>query len=554
MSRRRWAGGIGAITPPVIMPHGVVICKPRRGPLSGPAESQVVRALGSIGSATLVSRVLGYVRDMVVALAFGAGPVTDAFFVAFRIPNILRRLLGEGALATAVVPVFSDYSVNRTREELRRMFAVVLAAALIVLSAVALAGTLTAPWIVRVIAPGFSSDVDQWRLATLLTRVMFPYLVLVGLSALVMGALQAHGRFFAAALGPAVLNVGMILGVILLHARLHPPILALAVGVLVGGAGQLLVQLPGLRHEALLVRPVLDPRHPALRRIARLLLPAVFGLAAVQVSVFVNTLLASFLPAGSISYLYYADRVMEFPLGVFGIALASASLPAMARLGAAGDTRGVADTLNFALRMSFYIAAPATVGLILLRTPITRVLFERGQFGPVETAATATALAWYAIGLAAFSAARISAQTFYALSEPGTAVRWGAISVAASIVAAVALMGVLGHAGLAAASSIGAFVNVAGLLVAARRRLGRLGGRAMLHSALRTSAACVPVIAWCAALLSTWPAESGTALDLVLLLVAVAGGALIFLGASALVRAPERASLAAILPRRRRRC
>jgi putative peptidoglycan lipid II flippase len=522
--------------------------------VSGATESQVVRALGSIGSATLVSRVLGYVRDMVVALAFGAGPVTDAFFVAFRIPNILRRLLAEGALATAVVPVFSDYSVNRTREELHRMFAVVLAAALIVLSAVALIGMLSAPWIVRAIAPGFSSDAGQWRLATLLTRVMFPYLVLVGLSALVMGALQAHGRFFAAALGPAVLNVGMILGVIALQTRLDPPILALAVGVLVGGAGQLVVQLPGLRREALLVRPVLDVEHPALRRIARLLLPAVFGLAAVQVSVFVNTLLASFLPAGSISYLYYADRVMEFPLGVFGIALASASLPAMARLGAAGDARGVADTLNFALRMSYYIAAPATVGLILLRTPITRVLFERGQFGPAETAATAAALAWYAIGLVGFSAARISAQTFYALGEPGTAVRWGAISVGASIVAAVALMGVLGHAGLAAASSIGAFVNVAGLLFAARRRLGRLGGHAMLRSALRTSAACVPVIAWCAALLYVWPADSGTRLDLALLLLAVVGGAALFLGGSALARAPERASLAAILPRRRRRC
>ncbi|HYE90239.1 MAG TPA: murein biosynthesis integral membrane protein MurJ, partial [Terriglobales bacterium] len=433
------------------------------------SQSQVVRALGSIGSATLLSRVLGYVRDMVVALAFGAGPVTDAFFVAFRIPNILRRLLAEGALATAIVPVFSEYAVKRTRAELVRMFAVVLATALIVLTSVAVLGVLAAPWIVRLIAPGFAADEAQWRLATLLTRVMFPYLVFVGLAALVMGALQAHGRFFAAALGPAVLNVGMILGVLCLHQRLEPPILALAVGVLAGGLGQMLVQVPSLRRAGLLVAPALDLRHPVIRRITRLLLPSVFGLAAVQVSVFVNTLLASFLPAGSISYLYYADRVMEFPLGVFGIALASASLPAMARLGAAGDLRGVADTLNFALRMSFYIAAPATVGLILLRTPITRVLFERGQFGPAETAATASALAWYAAGLAGFSAARIAAQAFYALGEPGTAVRWGALSVAAGIVAALALMGPLGHAGLAAASSIGAVVNVLGLVFAARR-------------------------------------------------------------------------------------
>jgi putative peptidoglycan lipid II flippase len=536
------------------MPHGIGICKLRDRPVSGAAESQVVRALGSIGGATLVSRMLGYVRDMVVALAFGAGPVTDAFFVAFRIPNILRRLLAEGALATAVVPVFSDYSVNRTRDELHRMFAVVLAAAMVVLTAVALAGMLTAPWIVRIIAPGFSADAEQWRLATLLTRVMFPYLIFVGLSALMMGALQAHGRFFAAALGPAVLNVGMIAGVVVLHARCDPPVLALAIGVLVGGAGQFIVQLPSVRREALLVKPVLDIRHPALRRIARLLVPAVFGLAAVQVSVFANTLLASFLGAGSISYLYYADRVMEFPLGVFGIALASASLPTMARLGAAGDTRGVADTLNFALRMSFYIAAPATVGLILLRTPITRVLFERGQFGPAETAATAFALAWYAFGLAAFSAARIAAQAFYALGEPATAVRWGAVSVGASIVFAALLMTVLGHAGLAAASSIGAFVNVAGLLFAARRRLGRLGGRAMVQSALRSLVGCVPVIAWCAGLLYVWPVRGAAYVDLVLLLVAVVVGAALFLATSALLQAPERTSLAAILPRRRRRC
>jgi putative peptidoglycan lipid II flippase len=516
-------------------------------------EGQVVRALGSIGSATLLSRVLGYVRDMVVALAFGAGPVTDAFFVAFRIPNMLRRLLGEGALATAVVPVFSDYTVNRPRAELTRMLAVVLGAALIVLATVAALGIVTAPWLVRVIAPGFAADLEQWSLATRLTRVMFPYLVLVGLSALAMGTLQAHGRFFAAALGPAVLNVGMIAGVTLLHTRTDPPIVSLAIGVLAGGLGQLAVQIPDLKREGLLVAPAIDRRHPALRRILRLLLPSLFGLAAVQVSVFANTLLASLLAAGSISYLYYADRVMEFPLGVFGIALASAALPAMARQGAAGDRRAVAETLNFALRMSFYIAAPATLGLILLRTPITRVLFERGQFGPAETAATASALAWYAAGLAGFSASRIAAQAFYAIGEPGTAVRCGAASVGAGIVAAVLLMGPLGHAGLAAGSSVGAYVNVVTLAIAARRRLGRLGGRALLTSAGRTVVASTGVLAWCLLAIALWPDRGDARTDLGMLAVAVAGGAAAFWIASALVRAPERASLAAILPGRRRR-
>src|SRR5438445_1772965 len=246
-------------------------------------------------------------------------------------------------------------------------------------------GVLAAPWLLAVIAPGFT-DPAQRGLAVVLTRVMFPYLLLVGAAAFAMGVLNSQGRFFAAALGPAVLNVGMIVGVLVLARRVDPPIMALALGVLLGGVGQLLVQVPGLKRLGLLVSPSRELRHPALGRVSRLLLPAVFGLAAVQVMVFVNTLLASLLPAGSISFLYYADRVMEFPLGIFGIALASASLPAMARQAAQGDRHGVADTLNFALRLAVYVSAPATVGLVLLSVPITRVLLEHGRFGPDDTA------------------------------------------------------------------------------------------------------------------------------------------------------------------------
>ena len=358
-------------------------------PPSTSDEHQVVRALGSIGSATLASRVLGFARDMVVALVFGAGGVTDAFFVAFRIPNMLRRLLGEGALATAVVPVFTDYSVNRSREEFLKMLRAVLAVSLLVLGLAAMAGIAAAPWILRAIAPGFVADPVQGPLALLLTRVMFPYLVLVGLAALAMGALNAHGRFFAAALGPALLNLSMIGAVFVFARRMEPPILALAIGVLAGGIVQVAALVPSLHRCGLLVAPSRDFGHPALARVAGLLLPAVFGLASVQVTVFVNTLLASLLPTGSISFLYYADRVMEFPLGVFGIALASASLPAMSRAAAAGDTRRVGATLNFALGLSFYVTVPATVGLVLLRVPIVRVLFERGQFTGADTTATA---------------------------------------------------------------------------------------------------------------------------------------------------------------------
>ena len=513
-------------------------------------ERQVVGALGSIGSATLASRVLGFVRDMVVALAFGAGPVTDAFFVAFRIPNILRRLLAEGALSTAVVPVFTEYATVHAHGELRRLVRATFGIALVVLVATTLAGMLTAPWLLRAIAPGFTSDPAQEALAVQLTRVMFPYLILVGLAALAMGALNAENRFFAAALGPAASNVGMIAGVLLLAHYFDPPILGLAVGVLVGGVGQLLIQVPDLARVGLLVAPSWEPWHPALARIARLLIAAVFGLASVQLMVFVNTVLASLLPAGSISFLYYADRVMEFPLGVFGIALASASLPAMSRQAAAGDARGLAGTLNFALRLAIYICVPATVGLLVLRTPITRVLFERGRFTSADTVATAQALSGYAIGLVAFAGARITAQAFYAIRRPGVAVRLGIVAVAANMLAAIALMRPLGHAGLAYASSVGAFINLIGLLWAARGRFGRLGGRTLLVSSARTTAAALPLAAWCWLALPALAPRRGLAIDAALLGVAIAGGAVVFWFASSALRSPERVTLRGLLGRR----
>ena len=516
-------------------------------------ERQVVGALGSIGTATLVSRVLGFLRDMIVALAFGAGPVTDAFFVAFRIPNVLRRLLAEGALSTAIVPVFSEYAAAHPRPEFHRLLRAVFGAALIALSVTALIGMVAAPWLLRAIAPGFAGDPAQERLAVLLTRVMFPYLVLVGLSALAMGALNAENRFFAAALAPAVLNIGMIAGVLVLSGHTDPPILSLAVGVLAGGLGQLLVQLPDLRRSGLLVGPSAELRHPALARVTRLLLPAVFGLAAVQVMVFINTLLASLLPAGAISFLYYADRVMEFPLGIFGIALASASLPAMSRQAAAGDTRALAGTLNFALRLAVYICMPAMVGLLVLRSPITRILFERGRFTAGDTAATAEALSGYAVGLVGYATARIAAQAFYAVRQPGTAVRLGVLAIVVNAVAAIALMRPLGHAGLAYASAIGAYVNVLALLWVARRRFGPLGGRALLASTLRALAASIPVAAWCALGLTMLAPRRGLALDAALLIAVMAGGGAVFWLASVVVRSPERAALSRMLPGRRTR-
>jgi putative peptidoglycan lipid II flippase len=507
---------------------------------AGCEERQVVRAFGSIGAATLASRVLGFLRDMIIALTFGAGGVTDAFVVAFRIPNILRRLLGEGALSTAVIPVFTDYAVKRPREEFVRMVRAVLAAGLLVLGVTTACGIAAAPAILRVIAPGFLDDPAQASLAVLLTRVMFPYLLLVGLGALAMGLLNTQGRFFASAIGPALLNVGMIACVLFLAHRVDPPILALAIGVLAGGVAQFLAQVPSLRRCGLLVTPSLDLRHPALGRVAKLLLPAVFGLAAVQVTVFVNTLLASRLPAGSISFLYYADRIMEFPLGIFGIALASASLPAMSRAAARGDRRGIGETLTFALGLSFYVAVPATVGLVLLRAPIVRVLFERGQFTAADTTATAQALVGYAVGLVAFSGARIAAQAFYAAQVPGVAVKLGMLSVAVNVIAAISLMGPLAHTGLALASSIAAWVNFATLACVASTRFGGLRLRELALSLARTVIASAALGAFCVVCLRLWPSTPSRLYEAAWLSVAVAGGAVVFWLISAVLGAPER--------------
>jgi putative peptidoglycan lipid II flippase len=513
-------------------------------------ERHILRALGSIGSATLLSRVLGFARDMVVALAFGAGVTTDAFFVAYRIPNMLRRLLGEGALSAAMIPVIAEYTARRTPAESARMLRAVLGAILTVLSLTTVLGLIFAPWIVRAMAPGFARDPGQQAFASLLTRVMFPYLALVGLSALAMGALNAHGRFFTPAFAPAIQNLGMILCVVMLSSHVNPPILSLAIGVLLGGLGQLLVQLPDLRRSGCLVAPSGEVAHPAVGRVARLLLPSVVGLAAVQVNVFVNTLLASLLVPGSISFLYYADRVMEFPLGVFGIALASAALPSMARQASSGDRRALAITLGFALRMSLFVSIPAALGLILLRTQITRLLFERGRFTPADTAATAEALLWFAVGLAGIAGARIAAQAFYALQQPAVTVRFGVLTVAVNIVVASILMRPFGHVGLAAAASVAGYVNLAALLWAARRRLGPIGGTALVGTLARTTMASVPLALVCAAALWRWPAGAGLLADAGWLLLTILGGTAAFGATAWWLGAPEVGSVTHALLRR----
>ena len=506
----------------------------------------VVRAVGAIGLATLASRILGYTRDIVLARAFGAGPVTDAFFVAFRIPNLLRRLLAEGALSTAIIPIFSETLARSGPASFGRMVRAVAGVGTVVLAGVSLLGMLLAPWIVALMAPGWKAEAALFDLAVTLTRLMFPYLLLVGLAALAMGVLNTHHRFFTAALAPAILNVAMIGAVLGLAPRMNPPIMALGIGVLIGGLGQFLVQLPELRRLGVPLLPALDWSHPALRQIAHRLWPAVFSLAAVQVTVVVNTLIASLLRSGTVSYLYYADRVMEFPLGVFGIALATAVLPSMSSQAARGEHAALRSTLGFALRLSAFIAVPAAVGLVALAEPIVRLLLERGAFGATESLYTAQALVGYAVGLPAFSATRITAQTFYALGDTRTPVLVGFVSVAANVVFALSLMGPLEHMGLALASSLSAYVNLLGLAWLLSRRLGGLGGAEILRSVARTLGASAGLGIWC-----VWSAQvlgGGT----VATIAALGVGAGVYGGIALAIRAPEMRDLLGMLRRRRR--
>jgi len=517
----------------------------------GEAMEGVVRATGAIGLATLISRILGFVRDVVVARAFGAGLATDAFFVAFRIPNLLRRLLAEGALSPAFVPVFSEYLWTRPGDEFLRMVRSVATAFFLILCLVSLLGILLAPWIVGLMAPGFSAVPHKTELATRLTRLMFPYLLFVGLAALATGILNVHRRFFAPALGPVALNLCMIASVLFLVPRLDVPIIGLAAGVLAGGLGQFLLQLPDLRRAGVPLAPSAELFHPALARIAALLGPSVLGLAAVQLNVFVNTLLASLLRDGSISYLYYADRVMEFPLGVFGIAVATAALPPMAEQAARHDLRRLAETLNFALRLSCFVAVPASVGLLLLRVPIVRVLFERGEFRSADTEATAWALGFYALGLTSFATARIAAQTFYALGDVKTPVRVGILSVFLNVALALGLMWPLAHGGLALASSCASTFNVLVLLKLLRRRLGSVGGRALLGSLGKIGVGSGCLAIWCGLILWVWPTSPSKLADAGVLVAAIAGGATLYAGVSALLRAEEGVALLSLARRGR---
>ncbi len=459
------------------------------------SRKKLFQAAGIVGGATFLSRVLGFVRDMVTAQFLGTSYVADAFFVAFRIPNLLRRLFGEGSLTASFIPVFSSYLEKGEREEALRIARTAMTLVSIILVLVTLAGICFSPLIIRIIAPGFQNHPDKFALTVFLNRIMFPYILLISLVALAMGILNSFDHFLAPALAPVLLNLCMIGAIYFLSRPLGNPATALAVGVLLGGVTQLLFQLPFLKKYGFSCRPAVNFRHPAIGRIIRLMGPSLLGLAITQITIFFNTLLASFLRDGSISYLYFADRLVQFPLGVFAVALGTAILPTLSKQAAGERWQDFSHTFSLAVRALLFITIPAMAGLIVLSRPIIYILFQRGHFTPASTAMVSQTLVAYAVGLWAFAGLRIIVPAFYSLEDAKTPVKVGALALAVNIAAATGLMFPLQHIGLALATSISSSVNCLLLLFLLRRKRLQLPAGEILASLGRTVLATAIMVA-----------------------------------------------------------
>ena len=446
--------------------------------------SRVVKAAGVVGAATLASRILGFIRDAVIAWFFGAGFSSDAFIAAFRIPNLLRRLFAEGSLSSAFIPVFMEYSVKQGQAEAFHLARSAFRFLGIVLIVAAVCGVMLSPWIVRLIAPGFSAD--KLALTIALTRLMFPYIFFIGLVALCMGILNVLGHFAAPAFAPVLLNLAIIGSALFISPSLTQPAMGLAVGVLLGGFLQLALQLPVLIKKRFYFWQASRWIHPGLKRVGTLMPPVIIGGAVYQINILVGTLLASLLAQGSVTYLYFADRLVQFPLGIFAIATATAVLPSLSRQAAAGDIGKLKDTFDHTLKLVFFVTIPASVGLIVLREPIVALLFKRGEFDVRATLLTAQALLYYSMGLWAFSAVRIVAAVFFALQDTRTPAIMAGISIVANIILGVVLMKPLAHGGLALATSLASMLNLGLLLGVLRTRLGNLGWKSIAASVCRS--------------------------------------------------------------------
>ncbi|WP_392563808.1 murein biosynthesis integral membrane protein MurJ [Orbus wheelerorum] len=423
----------------------------------------LLKSLAAVSSMTMISRVLGFIRDAIVARYFGAGMATDAFFVAFKLPNLLRRIFAEGAFSQAFVPILAEYKSQQGEEAARTFVAYVAGLLTLVLAIVTAIGIVASPIIILITAPGFTEPVEKFELASLMLKITFPYILLISLASLAGAILNTWNRFSVPAFVPTFLNLSMIGFTLFATPYFNPPILALAVAVVVGGVLQLLYQLPYLKKIGMLVLPRINLRDSGVWRVLKLMGPAILGVSVSQISLIINTIFASFLVSGSVSWMYYADRLMEFPSGVLGVALGTILLPSLSKSFSKGDIKQYSDLLDWGLRLCVLLALPSAVALGVIAKPLIATLFEYGKFTTLDSEMTRQALVAYSIGLLGIILIKVLAPGFYSRQDIKTPVKIAIVTLILTQAMNLAFIGTLKHAGLALSISIAACFN-AGLL------------------------------------------------------------------------------------------
>jgi len=515
---------------------------------------KIARAATTIGTGTFLSRILGFLRDMVIANFFGAGMAADAFFVAFRIPNLWRRLVGEGSLTISFIPVYTEYLTQKSEEETRKVTHIAFTMAGVILSILTLLGILFSPILIKIIAPGFIQIPEKFQLTVTLNQIIFPYLFFMGLFALCMGILNSQRHFFAPAIAPIFLNISIIVSVFLFYHTFKIPVMTLALGVLAGGVIQFLFQLPFLWKRRITFRFNFNFRHPAIKRIGLLMVPGLIGTAVYQINVFIDTIFASFLPSGSVSYLFFADRLMEFPLGIFAIAIGVASLPSLSGLASHGKMEELKETLSFTFRLVSFISVPAMVGLIALKTPIVNLLFQRGLFDYSATEKTAFALLFYSVGLWAIAGARTIVPAFYSLQDTWTPLKIALICLGANIIFIGILIFPLKHGGLALATSLSSILNLILLFWKLNSKLGKIDMVKNIKSLLRDVFCSLPMglTAYLICSLGNWSTTGNLGEKVFLLSIGIVIGLGIYLACSYWTKNEEMLFLLKMVRRKRK--
>ncbi len=462
------AGFFMAVTPPqqgdpVANDDPQTVPTPANDPAQPPVRAGLLRSGLVVSVMTMVSRVMGLARDVVIAALFGAGQGADAFFVAFKIPNFMRRLFAEGAFNQAFIPVLSEYAAQRSRAEVRELLDAVAGSLAVVLLLITALAMFAAPWLVWLFAPGFGRDPAKLALTAEMLRLTFPYLLLISLTAFAGSVLNTWNRFAVPAFTPVLLNLSLIGAAVLLTPLMSEPAMALAWGVMIAGLAQLAFQVPFLARLGLMPRPWPNFAHAGVKRILVLMAPALFGVSVSQINLLLDTVLASLLAPGSVSWLYYSDRLVELPLGVFGIAVGTVILPALSRRHAEQSGEHFARMLDWAMRAVLLLGVPAALALVILAEPLLISLFHYGAMTERDIAMAAMSLRAYALGLVAFMLIKVLAPGFFARQDTKTPVKVGIIAMVANMILNLILIWPLAHAGLALATALSAFLN-AGLL------------------------------------------------------------------------------------------